>query len=236
MWLDWERHRREYFYDGLTVLPGIVPLEIVERWRDQALAAAEICGINRDFDANDVDVLGDGGHYKYVVIDGFGVRRHLSSMVDWYKALVPLVAAVTLQDVLTSPHGGRSDVNVLVYRGAGSQQSWHYDTNPITVLLYLTSNQDGGTECELFTHNPAVPGKRLHTVRPQAGSILLMQGRKVWHRSAPVLHETKITCPWNYYTVDDTWRPEGIDELVYGSPGVIAEPEPIELCERAIQL
>ena len=43
-----------------------------------------------------------------------------------------------------------------------------------------------------------------------------MQGRRVWHCAEPIITETKIACPLNYYTVDDWWRPDGIDDLVYG--------------------
>ena len=50
---------------------------------------------------------------------------------------------MTLQDVTTSTHKyPRSCVNVKIYRGRGSQQGWHFDTNTITALLYLSTNQE----------------------------------------------------------------------------------------------
>lgn len=216
MYLNLEHHRREYFYNGATLIPEAIDAELIRVWRQRAFRLASSQGLRRDLQASKKDVLGDGGDYHYRVFDGLLVQKHWPEMLACYRALVGLVSAVTLENVRTSPYE-RSAVNVLMYQGNNDQQSWHFDTNRISALLYLTTNTQGGTECQLLTDNPHQTEKRFRTFLPQEGALLLMQGRKVWHRGCSVQQETKVVCLWNYYAANDTWRPEGIDELLYGN-------------------
>jgi hypothetical protein len=216
MFLNLDQCRREYFHEGLTVIADAVPAASVAIWREQALRLARRGGIRRDLRADTQDVLGDGGNYHYRVVDGTTIREELPEMIQCYQSMVGLISAVTLDNVEPSPYE-RSAVNLILYEGKGDQQAWHYDTNRITALLYLTTNQEGGTECVLLDDNPHRPVKRTRIVLPQAGALLIMQGRKVWHRGLPVNQQTKLVALWNYYAPDDSWRPEGLDTLLYGS-------------------
>jgi hypothetical protein len=221
MRIDLDRHRAEYHLDLLTVVPDVVDPSQIEQWKDRILRLVESKeAIERnDQGGGNAKVLDGGGVYRHFVIDGLMVKRHLPDLIATYEALKYLVAAVTLQDVTTSTHKyARSAVNVKVYRGPDSQQGSHFDTNPITGLLYLTTNQEGATCCEITRAHPGEDRRTKITRRvlPVAGSLLIMQGRRVWHCAEPMTTETKIVCPLNYYTSDDWWRPDGIDDLVYG--------------------
>ena len=84
-------------------------------------------------------------------------------------------------DVVTSPYPA-SGINVLVYDKARSTIGWHHDTNLVTLLLYLTDNEEGGTECRLLPRRPGQTQHEHRVVKPRAGTALLMQGRWVLHR------------------------------------------------------
>ena len=222
MKLDLDRFRRQYHRDGVTRVPDVVPREVAGRWLEKAMDLCESLGRARDYRAGEADILGDGGENRYVILDGLAIRDHFPDMPTWYVALQGLVSAVTFADVTVSPYE-RSGMSILVYRGTNASQSWHFDSNPITALLYLTTNTEGATECRLLHDIPDKRKGRLRRIFPVSGSLLLMQGRRVWHRGTPVHREVKVACPWNYYTATDTWRPEGMDELIYG-PDVKARP------------
>jgi hypothetical protein len=225
MKLNLDRHRAEYHNDLLTVVPDVIDADLLGAWNErveQLLAAGR--AIRRDEEGRGGgEVLDGGGAYRHFVLDGLMVRQHLPGLMVAYEVLKHVIAAVTLHDVRTAARAyPRSAVNVKVYRGEGSQQGWHYDTNAITGLLYLTTNREGGTLCRIPRDHP-VEALRTHQERrvlPVAGSLLIMQGRRVWHRAEPMTAETKVVAPLNYYTADDLWRPEGIDDLVYGKAAV----------------
>jgi hypothetical protein len=221
MRIDLDRHRAEYHLNRLTVVPGVVDLDQIEAWTSKVLELTDGGqAIQRDDEGRGgSSILDGGGAYRHFILDGLQVRRHLPDLLATYEALKCLVAVVTHHDVTTSTRKyPRSAVNVKVYRGQGSQQGWHYDTNAITGLLYLTTNQEGATCCEVTREHPSADmrTKTVRRVLPVAGSLLIMQGRSVWHCAEPVTTETKIAAPLNYYTAEDSWRPEGIDNLVYG--------------------
>lgn len=119
---------------------------------------------------------------------------------------------VVFRDVILSPYP-RSAVGLKVHQGKGSTHGYHRDTNPISALLYLiTDNTGGATRLHPLDH----PARALRVV-PQCGRMLLMRGREIRHCGESLTDaQVKIVAPLNYYTADDQWRPEGIDTLVYG--------------------
>jgi hypothetical protein len=214
MRLNLDEHRRDYFLDGVTIVKDLFPASLIARWRDWAVRYSGTAGRRLDATAGDdwtYQLPGD--QHAYSLISGSAIREHLPEMLHWYEALIPTVSAVTHQDVVPSPYPC-SDVNILVYDRPGNTIGWHHDTNLITVLIYLTENNEGGTECRLL---PGRPGEepRTRTFLPRAGAVLLMQGRWVLHRGLPVRDEIKIVAPWNYYSTTDQWRPDGFDAAIY---------------------
>jgi hypothetical protein len=221
MLIELDRHRAEYHNDLLTIVPDVLNPDAAGSIARRTLDLIERGGaIHRDqIGTGDTAVLDGGGAYRHWVVDGLRVLEHFPDLMAIYEALKSLVSAVTLQDVTTSTEKfPRSCVNLKVYRGEGSEQGWHFDTNAITGLLYLTTNTKGGTRCEIPRYHPdeALRTTETRVIQPFAGSLLIMQGRRVWHRADPVDDEVKIVAPLNYYTATDYWRPEGIDNLVYG--------------------
>lgn len=211
------RHIREYHYDLLTVLDGLM---------SPAQCRALTFRISRLIDDGSVKLVDHtgmgtravsdaGGRYLHYIFEGDDVRMHLPELGVLYRAILPLVAAVTSQDVVLSPHE-RSDINVKVYPPGGGTLGEHYDTNGITVLLFLTSNTEAPLRAQIPRRHPARGAwTERRTIHARAGSLLLMKGRDVLHDCEPTVHERKISVVLNYYVRGDTWRHEQFDDFVY---------------------
>lgn len=213
-----ERHRREYFLDGYTLLPNLFPAETIARWRDWAMRHKAL-GLHLDAVADETWVYqAPAQRHAYAMIDGLVIGEHLPDMVDCYRDLAAVLSEITFQTVVASPYP-RSGVNLLVYDRPEAEIGWHHDTNPITLLLYLTDNEEGGTECRLLPRRPDQEEHEHRVIRPRAGTALLMQGRWVLHRGLSVEKEVKIASPWNYYSTADQWRPAGFDQRIYEGGG-----------------
>jgi hypothetical protein len=213
--IDMRGHQAQLVADGMTVLPpGIFPPAVIRNWRTFAFDHARPLGVNIQATASGWAYNRDGERHSYAMIDGTVVKARLPEMYSWYQALISLVSVLTFDDVVTSPYP-LSDVNVLLYDRPADAIGWHYDTNPITFLVYLTDNEEGGTECRLLKRRHDDP-VRLRVVQPRAGAVLLMRGTLVEHRGLPVTREKKACAVWNYYTSADTRRPVDYDDNIYG--------------------
>jgi hypothetical protein len=201
-------HQAEYKYRGFTVL-DIIPEDLALSW-GVAIASAIDAGRGKHVDGDKhPDGVGSGRLF-YDVIDGNVCEEVAPSMLAVYRSLPALWSAITGLDVVCSPHP-RSKVDGTRYPAGGGQQGWHFDQNGVTVLMYLTTNPDGGA-----TWIQPLDGGLEVRVFPKAGSILLMQGRKVWHCGGPTAGTAKVISPWNYYVKGDTHRPDGVDDEIYG--------------------
>lgn len=200
-----------YLAFGWVILPAAVSPERAAEWKSDALrlVAQKAPGVSFRDDAPG-GPLDQGGLYRHAQIDGHAVMRALPSLYDWYLRECHEYVQVTMDGrAITSPWP-RSSVNVKVF-GPGDEQGWHYDTNPLTALLYLTAtNNATGTRIR-------VPGCGDVPVIAQPGDLLLMDGRRLLHHVPPVPPGgQRVTVPLNYYLPGDCERPEGIDRLVYG--------------------
>jgi hypothetical protein len=213
------KHFHNYHYNKLTVIDNILPKDIcqnvVERI-ERLVISKKVIDVNFK-GVGTIDILDGGGEYKYKVMDMEKVIQYFPELVLFYYSMLPLISVITHTEVITSPHPG-SEIVIKVYEGSGATQGWHYDTNAITALLYLTTNQEGSTSCKIQKHHPSQKElkTKIRKIYPRAGSLLLMKGREVWHCSEPLINEVKIVVPFNYYLKNDIWRPSGIDDLIYG--------------------
>jgi len=209
--LNLNLHRSEYEVLGFTVL-DVIPEDIALAWGEAIVFAIHNPGRGRRIDVEDPrGEVGEGigGRLYYDLVDGIDCEEVVPSMVDAYRILPALLSAVTGLDVVVSPYQ-RSKVCGKRYPAGGGEQGWHFDTNGITVVAYLSTNEDGPTIIRPLDGSPE------QHVFPKAGSLLLMQGRKVWHKGGRAIAEDKTISPWNYYVEGDTWRPPGLDEQIYG--------------------
>jgi len=209
---DLSRHQLEYQRDGLTVLEELVPPGLVAEWVGCALELAQRGVVHDEVLEPDASVGDRGGRYLHTILDGLVTAQELPGLMGWYAANVTLMAAVTGEDAILSPYP-RSAVNVKLYPSPGGQQGWHYDSNTLTGLLFLTT--EVGEGAFHYRNLQGIEGR----VYPKAGALLIGQGRRVEHAVEPMVSKdgrVRITVPLNYYTVTDTARPEGLDDRIYG--------------------
>jgi hypothetical protein len=211
------KHVSEYHYDYVTVLDGILPDSLCCSLRDRITAAIdrdEITLVDHD-GLGTRDVSDSGGRYFHHVFQGQDVREYLPELIASYYSLLPLIGLITSQEVIVSPHD-RSDVNVKVYPPGGGTLGEHYDTNGVTVLLFLTTNEEAPLRLKISRSHPGKdPWIERRSIYARSGSLLIMQGREVLHDCEPTVTEQKITVVFNYYAKGDVWRPEKFDAFVY---------------------
>lgn len=198
---------------GFTVARGAMPPDSARSLFDRALGRAGAAPL-RSVDV--VDPAGEaragvGGRLRYDVGDADWCDANVPGIGLFYARAAELATRAAGEGVVTSPHGRSRYVFKLYPAGCGAQ-GWHYDTNGVTALLYLTDNEEGCTRVV------GLDGE-VYTVFPRAGDMLLMQGRRCWHRPDPVITEVKAVVPFNLYIAgDDTPRPANLDDLLYGAP------------------
>jgi hypothetical protein len=215
--MNLEQHRREYHLRGFTVVRNYLSRPRANEWSETILGCYQAAGApyqETEFDR----VAAEGvspAPCRYHILDRLALDRHCPGMGLAYLNALQLLQDITFMVPVVSPYE-RSAYNALVYEPGGSH-GWHLDTNGITGLLYLTDGP-GTIVQPLSNLHPAqmeyAPPARA-VVQAEAGALLLMQGRKVRHCGEAVPTGYKVSCPWNYYELGDTWRPAGADAGIY---------------------
>lgn len=192
------KYRAEFAANELTVIPNVLPLESIKKVVEAILAARPSEELDFDLEP-DAESLTLGGITRYSGFDYSATLKAAPVVQGWYEAFLPLVREVTQKDAILSPYY-ESRVSTLVYRDNEGQQEYHYDTQPITALLYLTDNPTCGSTT---VHTDAGVVVQF----PVAASLLIMSGKKYLHSGDAVTTGVKVAMPFNYYTTNDTWRP-----------------------------
>src|SRR5262245_44365434 len=117
---DLTRHVREYHYDYVTVVDGVMDPVLCDTLRDRI---DRLIGEGRvklvDHRGLGTEAVSDaGGRYLHHIFEGDDIRQHLPELTAVYHAILPLVASITSQDVVLSPYS-RSDINIKVYPPGG---------------------------------------------------------------------------------------------------------------------
>jgi hypothetical protein len=227
---DIERHRREYHHELITVIPNVFPADLCQKLTERLLGLIERGAIPLvDHEGKGTELeLDEGGKYLHHLVDGGGIREHFLELQGAYFAQTQLIAAITSDDVVCSPYPD-SDINIKAYPPNGGTVGRHRDTNGITVLMYLTTNTEGPLRLEIDHDDPwagtamSLQNSTEHReVFAEAGSMVLMQGRKVVHDSEPMKNEFKAVVIYNYYSRGDTRRPGHFDDFVYRGRNEVA--------------
>lgn len=213
-----ERYQHEYHYSMHTLLYNILPSDLVQILSQRILdiiSEQKVQLVNHQ-GIGTLKELDGAGKYLHYIFRGADVRNFLPELVGLYHGLLPIVSTITNSAAIISPYPN-SDINIKVYPPKGGTIGWHYDTNAITVLIYLTNNSEAPLVLKIEKSHPSKKKPKVNQAKIFAknGMMLLMQGRNVWHRSEPTNNETKIVAVLNYYVEGDTWRPSNFDKFVY---------------------
>ena len=145
------------------------------------------------------------GVRRYTLLDGQVMRKHFRDLLLWYRAIAMWASVLCRRPVVVSPYI-RSSVNIKIYEEPGSCQGWHYDTNPLTVVLYLM-------DAEAPTVFQTEGGET--KVDAREGRVLMFSGRHILHQVAPT-DDARAIVVCNLYHPDDLDRPDWIDPMEYG--------------------
>jgi len=207
---------REQFRDsGYVVVPSAVPQEIIERWRRDA----------ERMSANARSIRRTDGNFQltYRVVTGERIREEWPELFAFYgdKEVVEWVKHVTGEASIYISPNVMSAINLNIMDDTESVYRWHFDAEPYTALLYLTDvgAEDGGTleivaNCaphqapDLAVEDPL----RFH---PAAGTLLLMDGTRCYHRATQMLRSVlRFSVPMVYVNKVQQ-RPDGLDSYLY---------------------
>jgi hypothetical protein len=193
-------HLQDVFAQGGIVrLPDFISQELAAELAERALGLANSHGIARD------GYPKRGGRSLHDILDGMVIQEQFPELEAIYSRARDVAERIVRTPVILSPYA-RSGVNIRVYRQVESEDGWHYDSNPLSALLYLTS---GGSPTQF-----QISDDTLLDIYPASGLLLLFNGRKLLHH-VPKGDQLRITCPLNLYYPDDTYRPDEVDEVLF---------------------
>lgn len=200
--VELKRYQEVFRRGGVVEVRGFVEPEESVRFAERALGLAANYGIQRD---NDCRL---GGRSRHGILDGITVQEQFPELLEVYARARDLAERVIGRPVILSPYI-RSGINIRIY-GLGSEDGWHYDSNPVSALVYFT---DGGQPTEFKTGADDVL-----RIYPARGLLLLFDGRKLLHH-VPKGDELRVSCPLNLYYPDDVARPEVVDRILFENAG-----------------
>ena len=215
---DINQHRHDYFYNLATVIGGLIPDELCDTLARRVNSIMAVQGVDWvKHQGPGTDAVSDlGGVYNHHIFNGDDIRRYVPELTAIYHSLVPLISLITHTDTVVSPYP-LCDINIRADPPGGGTLGLHYDTNGITVLLFLTTNQEAPLCMQIERHHPSQekPWIQYRRIYASKGSLLIMQGRKTLHHSEPTVTEQKLSVVYNYYERHDTYRHEDCDTLMY---------------------
>jgi hypothetical protein len=228
MKLNTSELQTQFWNEGYVIINNLIPPGFITDWRIQIMANTTFIdnpelGINyvkRKFDEANLETRDSAGEYNLVSVDG-RFAFNLYGLKEYYDSTANFLSLFTGLDIVES-FDRQSAVTFMRYDPPAGQMVHHYDTNSLTVLLYLTDNEDGATELwPITTHRPTtlttpdeIVGESVK-ILPVTGKMVIFQGRRCWHNSSPVLKGTKISSAWNYYINGDNWRPPEVSKRLY---------------------
>lgn len=204
--MDYYKHTEEFTHSGFTVIPNIV--SDFEQWSKSILRSPDLTRVFVHEPPHKLPYR--RGHLKYAAIDRYETDKVLPKLKQFYEYFCSELRNITKLNVITSPYE-RSAYYCKAYTEKEDEQGWHFDTNGLTVVLYLTTNTSGATEIE-----PSNTSKLVH-VFPKGGTALVLQGRECWHRACPIENEEiKVIILLNYYVDKAQAREPSLDKIIFG--------------------
>lgn len=223
---NWSTKQTQFWEQGYTIFDNLLPLLMIEYWRGCVEGYSECDGeginhISKKFDKPNAEARDAAGEYRFTSIDG-RLCFSFHALTEYYYSTANFLSLFTGLDVVES-WDRQSAITFMNYPATGGQIVPHYDTNGLTLLLYLTNNPDeGATQLYPLTSlRPTLLGQPDEIIGepvliyPKAGMAVLFQGRRCWHSSLPTIKANKISAVFNYYQKDDNWRPADVSKRLY---------------------
>jgi 2OG-Fe(II) oxygenase superfamily len=189
---------------------------LVARWRQRALQMVEHARTirRRDgaFDLVYRVVTGDVIRSKWPELFAFYQDEHT---VEWIRQVTGDDAVCNSERILSAVNLNIMDSEQAVYR-------WHFDAVAYTVLIYLTDTKpEGGGALEMIPRCrpyevPDLAAAQAVQLFPGAGTIVLMDGTRCYHRVSPMKRPTlRLSIPLVYPNTAAGSCPAGLDSYLY---------------------
>ncbi len=164
----------------------------------------------------------DGTHrLVYQVITGDVIQHEWPEMFSLYTspALLQWLQALTQEAQIYNSPNTLSAININLMSDHGDIYRWHFDAEPYTTLLFLTSaGEQAGGDLRISTQpdgkEPQHPFS-FEEIKPKAGTMVVMDGTKCYH------HVTSLLRPWLRVSVPMVFppslrsRPQGLNDYLY---------------------
>lgn len=161
------------------------------------------CAVSRDY-VHREGVGSQGEMAKYLLLDANGTEKVAPQLFYRYDRMVGYASEIIGKELVKSPHW-RSSINIRVYM-TGDTEGLHYDTNPMSVLVFLAEGAPLQIEID----------GEMTDIDPAPGKMAVFNGKTMLHRVPKVDYEQfRITSPVNVYFPGETDRPAWIDRLCY---------------------
>lgn len=198
--------RAEFSQHQFTVVKGAFPdpESLAKRISGRASASAPVY-----VPENMRVVAAGGGDLRHTAFDRNECDEFFREVGENYIKFLDLARAITGKSLVPSPYT-RSAYYTKIYNAPNDRQGWHHDTNDISVVVYLTSDPDGGGT------DIRTPSGIEQIVMPQQGSALIMNGRECWHQALQPTVQ-KVTILYNYYLLPVRERDPRLDAIIFGS-------------------
>ena len=151
------------------------------------------------------------------------VRQSLPWLYESYRSVFLGLARAAWAEPVMAASDERYGVVLNVQRGTAERFECHIDSNPLTGLLFCTNHVAGGEL--VFAHNPdagsvAAVESDCSVIRPQAGHLILFDGRRHPHYVRPLIgdDDIRIVAVMNFYTEScpESTRPRELNRHLYG--------------------
>lgn len=164
-------------------------------------------GQEQDFVVHRNTVGSRGERADFHLVDADSTLTLAPELFDNYDYMVNVATGIVGRAVVKSPHW-RSSINLRAYDGGAATEGLHTDTNPLSVLVFLSKGAPLQIE---------INGK-LTDIDPVPGLMAVFNGSEMPHRVPAQSWRTdqfRVTAPVNVYYPGQTDRPEWIDKLCY---------------------
>lgn len=212
--------RSAFERDCFVIVPHALPAPLVERWRRRAMEMiAHARTITRREGALDL---------VYRVVTGDAIRNHWPELFAFYE---DAETVAWVREVTGSPEVRPSDhlvsaVNLNIMDSTQAIYRWHFDAVPYTLLIYLTdtlAHEGGALEMVPGCASHEAPDLAVAAITrcyPAAGSVVLMNGTRCYHRVAPMQRATmRLSIPLVYPNAGASRRPVNLDAYLYKEAG-----------------
>lgn len=208
--------RRAFQKNGYAAIPNALPSELIARWRQKA----------EHLKANALTIHRSDGSFElvYRVVPGEVIQAQWPELFAFYHDpdVIAWIKDVTGEQSIYTSSSLRSAVNLNIMESADSVYRWHFDAVPYTMLLYLNDivPSDGGAMqmvpgCKPHVQ-PDLDNAEVIELWPTAGTLVLMDGTRCYHRVSKLLRpSTRLSIPLVYPNKEPIQRPPGLDAYLY---------------------